>query len=506
MLQRYNSKPFKDHSTQLHNYLYLLGTTIALFIILFILFYPPMPGVADQGDFQRVMTASGLSAVDTKLFNSYDSHWFKYVMTEYKILPVDWGKLIGTIPSTSIVYPITAVRLFCNLFKTEYFSTKYLSFIYALVYILAFYVSVRHIKFKRMSTNIFFITAALFILVDGDYIIWFNSLYGEPMMIVGLLLLISFVLYSSEHIEDRSLKGLLLTFFAAFLFLGAKIQCFVILPFIIFLIIRMVFLKSKSLNFLNVFIINILIFTLIFYVKGIYIQVNTTCGVDTKYNSVFYGILKNSLNPKKDLAVLGLPSDMSIDAGKHAYLPQNNYVKYAPGSDLIKNEFNTKINNLKLFEFYLFNPKKLLVGMEYTASKSFDTSSSLGKYEKSDVREYTSTFNRFNLWSNFRNSKLPKNLFFLIPFYFITILVSIIEHIRMRSDKEICLHIELFWLIIIISLLQFPMPYIGNGEADTAKQLFLFNYCFDIIFLVAVTWIYNKLSGLAHLCVCTIKS
>jgi hypothetical protein len=230
---------------------------------------------------------------------------------------------------------------------------------------------------------------------------------------------------------------------------------------------------------------------LIVYTLGLYLQQNKTCGVDTKYNAVFYGILKNSEDPEKDLEMLGLSGDLAVEAGKHAYLPHNEYVRYVPWSEITQNEFNEKISNFKLIRFYLLNPQRLINGMKYTASQSFQTGTFLGKYEKADIDEYTYTFRRFTFWSDFRSTVFPKKLWFIGMAYLAAFIVSVFEY--RRQDNMSRLRIELLWVIMTIGIFQFPMPFVGNGEADTAKQLFLFNFTFDILVIVACIWIFSKL-------------
>ena len=215
--------------------------------------------------------------------------------------------------------------------------------------------------------------------------------------------------------------------------------------------------------------------------------------MDTKYNAVFYGILKNSEEPQRDLEMLGLSGDLAVEAGKHAYLPHNEYARYVPWSEITQTEFNDKISNFKLIWFYLLNPQRLINGMKYTASQSFQTGTFLGKYEKKDVPEYTYNFNRFTFWSDFRSTVFPKKLWFIVLAYLAAIIVSVIEFRRRRQDSQSRLRIELLWMIMAIGAFQFPMPFIGNGEADTAKQLFLFNFTFDILVIIACIWAFNKL-------------
>jgi hypothetical protein len=332
-------------------------------------------------------------------------------------------------------------------------------------------------------------------LFDGNYLVWFNSIYGEAMIITTLLLFIGSVLYFTDNYKNSNNKMIFFIFISIFLFLGAKMQCFSSLPILVLFFFRIYSLHLKNKTIFHVKNKVFIPFAvLIFYVGGIYLQVNRTCGIDTQYNSVFYGILKNSDDPERDLALLGLPSDMAVEAGKHAYLSKDQYIKYTPGSELTKSEFNRKISNTKLLLFYLKQPDRLIDGMKYTATRSFDTGGSLGKYEKSSDMGYVYKLNRFTLWSCFRVSKLPKNLLFIIIFYFLLILISVIEY-KKSCDMSEKLRIELLWAIILIGLMQFPMPYIGNGEADTSKQLFLFNYTFDLSLIAAATYVFSKISN-----------
>lgn len=473
-----------------HRLLALAGAISAVFIIALVLFYPPMPGVADQGDFERIMSVTGLTEIGND-----STHWFKYVTTEYKMVPLNTSRLIGLIPTTSMIYPIAMARVISRLVGSVYFNTRYLALVYAAIYVLSLYTCFRCIKFKRVSTNIFFILLSILILMDGNYLVWFNSLYGEPMMITSLLCFIASLLYIYQNVNKINVSKILMVSIPAYLFLGAKLQCFVALPLIALLLIRLASFSSKRINakkIMNSYAAIIVILVLSFYVSGNYAQISSRCGVDTMYNSVFYGILKESKDPEKDLEILGLSPDMAVDAGKHAYLPKKDYIRYAPWSHLTITEFNDRMNNSKLLKFYLLQPKRLIKGMEYTASKSFNTMGSLGKYEKTAVNKYTYTFNRFTLWSNIRNSVFPKTLLFFVPFYIGVLIITIMEYRKNKGNKEVKLRIELLWTIMMIGLLQFPMPFIGNGEADTAKQLFLFNYTFDIVFLCAAVWIFDR--------------
>ena len=49
---------------------------------------------------------------------------------------------------------------------------------------------------------------------------------------------------------------------------------------------------------------------------------------------------------------------------------------------------------------------------------------------------------------------------------------------------------------MLIGVIQYPMPFIGNGQADTSKQLFLFNFIFDILIVVSIGCTCCKITSL----------
>lgn len=475
----------------------------SILVTVYILLLPPRPGVADQGDFQRVMDVTGLQEKDMPA-EELNSLFFKYVKSEYIMIPVNPLRFFGIIPATSMIYPVTAAKILCRISGSTFFNTEVLAVVYAIFYITAVFLCFKWcVTDKNPAVIVISALLSLIILFDGNYLVWFNSLYGEPMMITGLIIFIASVLNVSNKIHSINNRDILFVVISSFLFLGSKAQCISALPFVILLILRTFSIKYKfrykftAKKHIHMTLKSALlpVALLIFYTLGYYIQINRTCGVDTKFNSVFYGILKNSDDPERDLQILGLNTDMAAEAGKHAYLPRDEYKKYVPWSDITKEEFNKKISNFKIIRFYLMNPKRLIQGMEYTASQSFQTSTFLGKYKKTDIEEYTYKFDRFTLWSDFRSSIFPGKLWFILSFYILVLLITVGVYLRSTNPSG-RLKIELIWFIAATGIFQFPMPYLGNGEADTAKQLFLFNYTFDILIIVLFIYMAESLVNL----------
>lgn len=474
----------------------ILFTIFAILIVIVVLFIPPQVGIADQGDFDRIMTVSGLSLLDSDMNNPNFIRFYDYIVTNYKITGID--NVFDTIWGSSLGYLIIFINFICKLIGQTTFKTQYLAIFYSIIYILTFTIILNSLNIKDniKFTIVSFLT--LFIFFDGNYLIWFNSLYGEPMMLVTLLLFIVSVLnyinYKYRIKETKKIMSkIVYILLAAFLFLGSKLQVFTSLPFIVVFISKIIFDNKRYLTKISFNALCALLFIITIYP----IEININSGSlikDTEYNSVFYGILNGSENPKQDLLDLNLNPNMAAEAGKHAYLDSNDYSQYIPRTPITEEEFYNNISNSKLAKFYLTHPTRLLKGMEYTASKAFYTSTPLGKYYQSYRKTPFREFHRFTAWSLLRENILPKNLYFIISFYLIIFLFSIYKYIKSKSDLETKTKILLLWTIMLIGAIQFPMPFVGNGRADTAKQLFLFNFIFDGLLLITFSYILFKIS------------
>ena len=91
---------------------------------------------------------------------------------------------------------------------------------------------------------------------------------------------------------------------------------------------------------------------------------------------------------------------------------------------------------------------------------------------------------------------LPKNLLLIISVYLIIFLFSLYKYLKNKYNFEIKTKILLLWTIMLIGAIQFPMPFVGNGQADTSKQLFLFNFIFDGLLIIIFSYILFTIADL----------
>jgi hypothetical protein len=111
---------------------------------------------------------------------------------------------------------------------------------------------------------ILFALIALFVFLDGNYLVWFNSLYGEPMMITTLTLYIAaWVYYIYNRIilksEEKVFVNILFIFVTAFLLLGSKMQMISALPIILFMQVKLYWENRTLLNRRQVWLLSLFI-------------------------------------------------------------------------------------------------------------------------------------------------------------------------------------------------------------------------------------------------------
>lgn len=452
----------------------IVSAFASLFILVYVLMLRPVIGVADNGDFGRIMGSTGLHYISS----AFDDRYFGYVNREYSVgIPIPFG---GGYFSTEILVVGIAVLLSQSVFPSGIFDIRYLSFVYILVFIAALFLIVLGIR-KRWSWA-GWMAAGVSVLVFSDtaYISYFNSFYGEAVTLVFLLLMTGAGIYLASTARPR-LWVLILFFAGAVFFAGAKVQNSPAGLLAVLLCFRLIRLRKDNLwkrtvVFSAACIIAVSVLS--------YITISRDIKTCNKYQTVFYGILKDSPDPAADLRELGLNSEYEALAGTNYFMKEYPIDIRTPE---FKEEIDNTINHLKIAGFYLKHPGRLLDKLEVAALEGFLLKQGFGNYEKYPGVAYKTTANIFSVWSNFKVSTLPHTLIFIIVFFAGFFLVLALEYIR-NKDIQMRLLMEIMAFISLTGIMQFVMPIIGDGEADLSKHLFLFNVCFDLMFTAIVVY------------------
>ncbi len=307
---------------------------------------------------------------------------------------------------------------------------------------------------------------------------------------------------------------------ASYLFLTAKAQNVLAFPIVVILLsmtlyylvknTRRVILKALALILSGIYIIFCLGWPCIALYKwnGDYNERQTL------YSSLFYGALMLTDTEEESqqmLVDMGLDPKLAADKGHHAYSNSSD-VRIRAESEEAEEEIYSKINTFGVLKYYITHPAYLYKAMEVTSQYAVNPPVSWIQFTGGTLSENVVERGRFKLWEENRKYFVPHYFWQYIVVYLLLFSGSVyylkktlhaykkLRHTTNtntdKTDEENIIrkvfYIILYLSIMIIGILQYPLPFIGNGLADTNKQLYLFMLCWDIILVITICFIICK--------------
>lgn len=448
-------------------------------LIICLLFLRPFTGVADNGDFLRMMNTVGLNYYDAA--EGYADRFFSFSHSRFA-----YDNLFsGFYPSSQILL-VLIPRLLSGLVHGSYFDIRVLAGVYALLLLAATWLIVKLGSRTSYITGLLLGAAMLFVFYDIGYLAYFNSLFGEPVSMVFMLL--TFALGLRLTVQERPGTGGLIWFFIAVLFLiCSKIQNAPVgLAFaLIFLRLRTLDGRSNWRRLALRFAVATALVSVIMYVAA-----PKELKHINLYQTVFFGILNESPDVRGDLRDLGLPERLEVLAGTN-YFQGDTAIKQDDPS--LTADFYNRISHKDVLFFYLGHPSRLIDNMQYAAENSMSIRPYyLGSYEKAEGKPAGAVAYAYSGWSEFKNNHLPDSLGFLVLFYLVYY-AGVLFHYFRAKERAGKIAGELIMLLGLIGLFSFLVPILGDGRADIGKHLFLFNVSFDMMAVAMLGWAAHRL-------------
>lgn len=464
-----------------------IGAIIVAIVCFLILYMGDNVGLSNNGDFGRVLRGNYMCMITED-----DSD--RYLFTQYYKMEIEGDTLFEQIKSAartndevyyspqfqfikaSKVLNLVANRLVGR--DVSVYNIKYLALIYIAMLFVAAWCIFTFFNDSPLKIRIGVFVVFLFIFCDAGYILYFNSLYGEPLQYLMILLLISIGLMLYKR---PSLPKVFLFFVSLYLFAGSKLAN---IPYSILaacLSVAIVFLRRDKL-----FRIGVVASALICAVAigGLYGAIPDWMHYDTTYQSVFYGVLKDSETVGEDLEELGIDQKYAHLANTHAYPQATERDISSDDTQMVENVYQD-VGKFDVAMFYLRHPvrfiKKVAKSIEYSA---YIRPPNMGN----SAVETEHVTNRFSLWSNLRvrtgalyNPVVVFAILILLLLYVILIDILMFKKHTQFDGKNF--YKLLSMNILVLGLwINMMLPVLGNGEADLAKHMFLFVNCMDILF------------------------
>ena len=439
-------------------------------LIIYLLFLQPFTGVADNGDFLRMMNTVGLNYYDAA--ESYADRFFSFSHSRFA-----YDNLFrGFYPSSQILL-VLVPRLLAGIFHGSYFDIRLLGAVYGLLLLAATWLIVKLGAKHSYITGLLLGAGMLFVFYDIGYLAYFNSLFGEPVSMVSMLLTFALGLRLAVQ-EKPATKGLTLFFIAVLFLICSKIQNAPVGLVFSLIFVRLAALPGEG-NFRKLarrFAVAVALVSVILYVAA-----PKELKHINLYQTVFFGILNESPDVRGDLRDLGLPERLEVLAGTN-YFQGDTAIKQDDPS--LTPDFYDRVSHKDVLFFYLKHPARLIEGMKYAAQNSMSIRPYyLGSYEKSEGKPAGAIAYTYSGWSEFKRDHLPNSLGFLALFYLVYYTGVLIHYFRTKELRRRVAG-ELLLLLGLIGMFSFLVPILGDGRADIGKHLFLFNVSFDMMAVV----------------------
>ncbi len=480
--------------------------SFGIFILIFglsaiLLLKEPFVGIADNSDYHRTIQPLG--------FKPEISNRYFYAYNYYTVNDMSSDDIKGSLSniispdvhndneyfSTQFIF-IKLSMIFNYLLKIilgkspEIFNIKILGIIYAATYSCGLYLFLTNLKFKHIVINILFFIISIVMLFDMGYLLYFNSFFGEAPIIASLMMVLgSLISFINSYSKAKSIYYGILFFVFGLALTGAKVANTPI-GILIGIFSLILFLLKK--DFINRALIITGAVIIICFSVFYYVNAPKWMSQVNNYQSIFYGITKDSKEPEKDLEKLSIPLKYLPLTNTHGFLDHGEF-------DIYSREFQKEVYDnasfVDVLKFYIFNPSRFIEKLKLSADSSVIIRPSyLGNYSKEDMPERLTFTERFSLWSNLRKNTIgiAFNIIVVISVLYFTVnILEIIKYIKHKDNEKTVIAVACL-LLFLTTISQFVLPIIGNGEADLQKHMLLFNLCFDVMILVGIYWLINN--------------
>lgn len=474
-----------------------IGALLVMILCFSVLYAGENVGLSDNGDFRRVLLGNNLKYVDDTDYY----YLFKedYTMTvegdsffekARSVCEINDENEIYTSPHFQIIKISKLLNLIDNMRmgrdETSY-NIMWLAIIYIFMLGLASWGIFTFFQDKPRPMKIAVLALFLIIFCDAGYILYFNSFYGEPLQYVALMMLISVGLMIYKR---PSIPKVIYFYVSLYFFAGAKLAN-VPYSIIVSLLAAVIMILRKDRKFKTFVMLSAAVS--IGFMINLYMSIPDWMQNDTTYQSVFFGIVKESDTPEQDLEELGVSPQYKVLMNTHVYMDKDEY-PIDITTEEFKNNFYAKVSKWDILFFYLHHPSRLVQKLNLSIeSSAYVRPPNVGN-SSTELMEITE---RWGIWSNLRVALkflykpiIIYAIFILLTVYILLVDIFLIYHRKKESPNRLYMLCGINVLILGLWI-NLMLPILGNGEADLAKHMFLFINCIDILFSVLVIGMFN---------------
>lgn len=441
----------------------------------------PLIGLADNGDFYRAIISNDL----IHEIEWTEEDFFGYFTTTYDQLQYYNESGSKTYTTQNFIIDI-AIALDDAFTKDTKFDIRFLAIICLLVLTLGIYWIVEIVQGMTDNKKLQYFIAFVTVIIFGDigYISYFNSFFGEAIAYPFYILSIAAILKFAR--EGMKIRYLTIFVLANFIFIGSKNQLALngILGLLLLLILAFIIrdVRKKTLSIA-------LAFLLLISSATMYIAIEDGIHLINKYHMMTRGVMIFEPQIEEIIEKVGIPY-------KFVHLTETTYYDGTPvinpEDQLLQDEFYSQFSLMSVTKYYLTNPKAFRKMMHFGWKNSFTIRPEvIGNYTRDSGKEFGERANFFTFWSSFKENHLPhkEGLVYLLLSIYLIFAINRIIKARQEDDKTAAYCFELVIIYIILTAFsQVFVAFIGAGDADLKKHLFMSTVCVDLLIYFNFTY------------------
>jgi hypothetical protein len=417
------------------------------------LFYPPLIGLANNGDFGKIAgpfrlgPASGVS----------DDRFF-FVTRDYKRAPeYIWDSHYR---SSESLFALAAYELSRVFQRRDQFDIRWMGLVHLAVIMMAFVWLMAALRPLGTAAQFAAGLAVIAILSDAAYLAYCNSFFTDAAALAGALLVTAVLVdLAVRGSSTPRLAGFVL---GALLLESSKTQ-HVLLALPLAILVWLVARNRRAIAAGAIVLAGGIVF----------IAVSpANYRADPIFNLIFYKLTPQSAAPLDDLTALGPGAEDLRYVGMHAYMPGSLTSNYDAAL-----EFVHRVSMGRLARFYLSHPKSTgaILWRDLVENASLIQVEELGNYTADSGLAPHSHAPAY--WTDAR-SKLLQRAPWLAPLWLV-LTATVCLVVRSRT-AWVCLG------VIAMAAIEFVVASLGDA-LDTSRHLLLFQVMVEVTICFAIT-------------------
>ena len=441
------------------------------------LLVPPVVGLADNGDYQRVMGYAGFEhSTDNDI-----ERYFSFLRTQYRVHPIAFSRNGYLTSETALA--LVARFLSPAAWRGGLFDIRTLGGVHILLLLLALAALVATCRELAFDAQCIAAALLVFFFTDVGYAAPFNSFYSQTASLLFLLLLVA---AAAIAVRRGRLDGTLLAayFLAAALFVGSKPQEAIQAP-----LLALFGLRLSGADFRRAWRKPVAWMALALCALAFWYGHHTPPPLRAAalYQVLFYETLPHSPAPQSDMAELGLDAEWLRYSGTDAFRADSPLLDAA-----FRDRFLASTGYLHILRFYLEHPGRFAERVQRASPKIWSLRPSYGNLEASPEFPTRTLTPRFAAWSRLRLKVFGGNPITALALLFAGNAALALATWRRASSRG-RLFREGILAAILMAATAFGVCLLTNAPPDFSRVFYVAEALCDLLLVADATWLAQAL-------------